>query len=235
MTSTMQIEKAYSVVTRFLPPRTAARVDLMRPSFRACWGGPMNGQLRRREIVREIAKTGGIQRVLETGTYRGATTEFLVGLFGVPVHTVEANPRNYEYSRRRLAVESQVFLELSDSRSFLRRMGERCPNETVFIYLDAHWEEDLPLREELDIISSVWTRCIVMVDDFEVPGDGGYLFDDYGSDKVLNAQYLPPSVADWGLHYPAASSSEESGARRGSCVLVSPAVTLSTPLLRCAG
>ena len=56
--------------------------------------------------------------------------------------------------------------------------------QTLFIYLDAHWEEDLPLAEELAVIARATTRCIVMIDDFQVPGDG-YAYDNYGPGKAL--------------------------------------------------
>jgi hypothetical protein len=98
--------------------------------------------------------------------------------------------------------------------------------KTPFIYLDAHWEEDLPLREELEIIREAWDRAIVMIDDFAVPGDPGYGYDDYGSGKALEQDYLPP-MPGWSLCYPAVPSAEETGERRGCSVLLSPALAES--------
>ena len=51
----------------------------------------------------------------------------------------------------------------------------------VFFYLDAHSEKNFPFFEEIDLICSYWYNSVVMVDDFQVPGDKGYIFDDYGS------------------------------------------------------
>lgn len=60
-----------------------------------------------------------------------------------------------------------------------------------------------------------------MIDDFRVPEDDGYGFDTYGNGLELNESLLPP-LPKWGLFYPRLPSAEESGARRGCCVLASP-------------
>jgi hypothetical protein len=39
------------------------------------YGGPMNGQTARLEIVREIIEYCGVTNIIETGTYRGTITE----------------------------------------------------------------------------------------------------------------------------------------------------------------
>jgi predicted O-methyltransferase YrrM len=216
----------YQDVTDLLPPATAARIDLLRPSLRRSWGGPLNGQDRRRALVRSIARCVDVDVVIETGTYRGTSTEFFSAVFGVPVETVEANPRFYEYSRHRLAHEPSVSVSLGDSREFLRRIAARQSDKTPFIYLDAHWEADLPLREELEIIRAGWTQGVVMIDDFAVPADPGYGFDDYGPGKSLTQDYLP-AMPGWSLFYPTAPSAEETGKKRGCGVLLSSSLAES--------
>jgi hypothetical protein len=90
----------------------------------------------------------------------------------------------------------------------------------VFFYLDAHGWGALPLAEELALAFRHWPAAVVMVDDFQVPGDAGYGFDDYGDGEALTLGYLaghrvlPPHV--W---FPACASEHESGARRGCVVL----------------
>ncbi|GAA2064405.1 O-methyltransferase [Williamsia deligens] len=226
MSRTQQrVDRVYEALATRISPSWAAAIDERRPHLGAAWGGPLNGQHHRREIVREIARTVHCDRVLETGTFRGTSTEFFSNVFGVPVDTVEVNPRYFHYSRRRLAVTPSITVTLGDSRQFLRTVARTsAPDDTVFVYLDAHWLDDLPLAEELAIIDSEWTRAVVLIDDFEVPGDPGYAFDDYGGDKVLTAANLPASVDDWSLFYPSLPSHAETGARRGCCLLTSPAI-----------
>lgn len=222
------LDKVYRGVTRYLPGELAGRLDLLRPSYWASWGGPLNGQVRRREIVRELAREVTFDRVVETGTYRGTSTEFFSAVFGVPVATVEASVRHFTYSSRRLAVQRDVSVELGDSRAFLRRLAAQpgARSETVFIYLDAHREADLPLAEELQVIVGAWPRAVVMIDDFAVPGDSGYAFGGYGPGKLLVEEYLPTATLEgWALHYPVAGSEQETGSKSGSCVLIAPALT----------
>jgi len=221
------LNQLYRVITDAIPASIAGRVDLLRPSLADAWDGPLNGQQRRREIVREIAAALAVDRVIETGTYRGTSTAFFADVFGAPVDSVENDLRFFTYSRRRLADYASVSIALGESRDFLRRLADR-PNasdEVVFIYLDAHWERDLPLREEMEIIATGWRRAVVMIDDFEVDGDPGYTFDDYGFGRRLTAGYLPPLEGWSPLFYPAARSAEETGARRGCCVIASSALT----------
>ena len=40
---------------------------------------------------------------------------------------------------------------------------------TLF-YLDAHWLEHLPLREEVELITANFPRAVIVIDDFEVRG-----------------------------------------------------------------
>ena len=60
---------------------------------------------------------------------------------------------------------------------------------TLF-YLDAHWEDRLPLREEAELAVGSFSKAVLMIDDFEVPGDPSYAFDDYGPGKRLCLDYL---------------------------------------------
>lgn len=225
----MRAAALYDRVARVLPPRLAGSLDLTRPGFLASWGGPLNGQQQRQRMVRELARVVDFDQVVETGTFRGASTEFFAHVTGAAVRTVESSRRNYELARRRFTGLSNVEVSHGDSRPFLRALAQDTADLTSLFYLDAHWQLELPLRDELEVIASAWSRAVVLVDDFEVPGDAGYSYDDYGPGRKLTAAYLP-RLASWRAFYPAAPSSSETGARRGCVVLVSPPLvaTVST-------
>lgn len=218
--------RIYEAAASRLPSRMSGRMDYWNPSLSRAWLGPMNGQRERRLMVRELFEAVPVDVIVETGTYRGTTTEFLALVGGVPVRSVESNPRYARYSQLRLAGFPDVEVEQGDSRSFLKRLGQEIPSEeTVFFYLDAHWYEDLPLRDEVQIIAATWSSAIVLVDDFQVADDPGYGYDDYGPGKSLDESLLPwTDLKGWVVRYPTAQSVRETGARRGSVVLLSPAV-----------
>ncbi len=233
--------KIKKVVRRWLGDRMVGSIDYYRfPEHRSRWG-PFNGQLNRRHIFKAMISLVQPTAIIETGTYLGATTEFMAAT-GLPIYTIEGHPRFYGFARARLWWKLNVKLRQGDSRAELRRLFEgpleNLNNAPLFFYLDAHWNEDLPLAEEIDIIFDRSPHAVVMIDDFEVPDDPGFGYDDYGPGKVLNAEYIAPLAEVHGLaiFYPSASSQEETGSSRGCAVLCKAALLgakLQTlPLLR---
>jgi hypothetical protein len=93
----------------------------------------------------------------------------------------------------------------------------------------------------MEIICSRCPRAIILVDDFKVPGDPGYGYDDYGPGKALTEDYTAKCVARHGLatYYPRPPSENETGARRGCVVFARSAemraVLDGVTLLRSAG
>jgi hypothetical protein len=228
-------QRSLSLVA-LLSPRAAAYLEWCQEPLRHAYRDAMNRQRGRQEIVRRIFCVMNPAAVIETGTYRGTTTEFLSHLTDAAVYSVELNRRYYEYARMRFAEIGGVTLELGDSRQFLDRLSTdpRVPKQRVFFYLDAHWEADVPLREELLIIAEHWSESVIMIDDFQVVDDEGYGFDDYGPGKRLALDYLPlDSLGGYSCLVPQLPSAEETGFRRG-CVVLAPR-ELEDELCRIAG
>jgi hypothetical protein len=151
---------------------------------------------------------------VETGTFRGDTTEFLGRL--APTHTVESHLRSYVYASTRFLLNSKIHVHRGDSRAVLSKLAPLVRSKTCFVYLDAHWGQDLPLGKELEIVSQ-WHDPIVMVDDFAVPRDAGYGFDSYEA-GTLNIDLLS-ELPGFHRYFPAAPSAQETGAKRGCVVL----------------
>jgi len=225
---------AYNRLKGMLPSKAADVLDTALAPFRT-WNSPLNGQNARQQIVRDLVFGLRIEQFVETGTFHGTTTEFLANLLGAPVFTVELHPRTFVVAKRRLAQYPWVTVELGDSRTFLRDLAskeELCGRRTLF-YLDAHWGRDLPLGAELAIIVEAWPDAVVVIDDFEVPGDPGYGFDAYDG-RPISVDSLP-TLPGWAILFPAVRSEDETGARRGCAVLVSPSMALeaeAVPTLR---
>lgn len=187
----------------------------------------MNGQTGRKAIVNELFQRISFTAAVETGTYMGQTTGYLASSFHIPVHSSEIIPRYYHVSRRLLRDLPNVHLHCRDARAFLDEISRELARDSgpLFFYLDAHWYEDLPLVEEVRLIASRWTDYVVLIDDFQVPGDPGYGFDRYG-DRNLNLSLLAPALQASGIEafFPAIHSSQESGRKRGSVLLASPSL-----------
>jgi hypothetical protein len=191
-----------------------------RPHVRSAFG-PLNGSPFRQKVFSRLASTGSLEAIIETGTFRGTTTEYFART-GLPVYSVEAVPRYFGFAQARLRSLPRAEVRLGDSRSFLIGLSREpaVPKGRVFFYLDAHWSHDLPLRDELITIFQHWTEPIVMIDDFEVPTDPGYGYDDYGNCNALTLAYLAP-LARLGFRcfFPTAPAADEVEPRRGWVVL----------------
>lgn len=215
----------------------AAAIDSADEELQKCWGGPFNGQAARCDLVQKIIQLWNPVAIMEAGTFRGITTEWLASVTQVPIFTCEKNKRYFLQSRQRLARYKNVHPRLQDSREFIRELARTdIIQQRVLIYLDAHWEQDLPLREEIQLIFQSFKFPCIIVDDFMVPFDSGYTYDDYGPGKALTLQILdgllPPDVH---IAFPSTPSSLDTGARRGAIVLMrsdSTDVLASTQMIR---
>lgn len=207
---------------RKLPCRVRGLLDgVLRPNALGnAFGGPFNGQACRRTFVERLLKSGLVDRVVETGSFRGDTTAFFASTTPMSITTIEKSVEFAAFTRARMWKFRRVSVRVGDSADVLPRVLAEAPATSTFIYLDAHWGAHLPLRDELRAISAATMPVVVLIDDFEVPGDRGYGFDDYGEAGVLRFSYIEDIVRDrFAVFWPAVGSGEETGLRRGCCVL----------------
>lgn len=182
----------------------------------------LNGQLGRQQIFETIIGDSRIEAIVETGTYLGDTAGWMHEVSRLPVYTSEINRHFHLLAKRRLAAYKDIHLVHGDSVDALRTLATSpVSNLRAFFYLDAHWYESLPLLDELKIIVSQWNSFVVMVDDFEVPGDKGYGFDDYGFRRSLSMNCFGKAFRELGLttYFPVLTSAQETGAPSGYVVL----------------
>ncbi len=210
----------------------AAQIDLAIPSLRLVGANPFNGQANRMDIFRAILDVCNISIIVETGTCRGATTEYMGRNFGGKIYSCEVNRRYFEYAKRRLADLTNVEVQLIDSRRLLEQLFNLplLQGESIFFYLDAHWNKDLPLLGEISLILNSNIRPVAMIDDFEVPSDQGYGYDTYGQRKKLCLQMLNGFRDQMEyVYFPALPAVKETGPRRG-CLVFTTSVELDQRL-----
>lgn len=181
-----------------------------------------NGQAHRKVIFQELLSLFDFDAILETGTWIGNTTGYMAKISNLPIYTCELDKLLHSLAKMRLKDVPNIILELSDSREFLKKMKRTdIVKKRVFIYLDAHCNDDLPLQKELEIICSNWRDFVIMIDDFQVPGDVGYGYDNYGKKKILSLDMFSRTFSKHDLisFFPTLPSAEETGLKRGCVVL----------------
>jgi hypothetical protein len=241
----VRVQCCIETVQKMLMKRTYKRVVLgyMRAAvgaldFFRChdatksWGGPFNNQSNRKDIFDAIVRSLRPSVIVETGAFRGATTEYIAVNYDISTFTCEIDAYSYGYVKARLFKHSKVAVKHQDSRLFLKALlgsSDQLSAGTILFYLDAHWGEDLPLAEEIDLIFSHRRDAIVIIDDFKVPWDPGYGYDNYGIGKALTPEYIFAPVERHCLVqlYPTVESSEETGNRRGCVVLANSATMIA--------
>lgn len=189
----------------------------------------MNNQAQRIKMIEELFDNIPFGAIVETGTFRGVTTEFLAN-FGVPLNSIEVNERYYQFAKLRLRRWRNVRVFLGHSTEVLRTLKNdgQFEESNIFFYLDAHWYDDLPLKDELTIIFEDVPKSVIMIDDFQVPHDEGYGYDDYGKQGKLCIDYLKElSAYNFAMFFPSMKSEQETGFRRG-CVVLSSDQELAT-------
>ncbi|OGP76149.1 MAG: hypothetical protein A2Z40_05605 [Deltaproteobacteria bacterium RBG_19FT_COMBO_60_16] len=202
------------IKNRLTDLETAVSVLVNSPTFQPGEGGGFNGLAGRKRIFEEVLKKYRFSCIIETGTHNGETTGYLSVRSKLPVYSSEINKNMYLLARMRLKNISGIYLYHSDSRAFIKELSNNpeIVQSEVFFYLDAHWGNDCPLVEEIEQIASRWEKFVIIVDDFQVPGDDGYGYDRYSAFRKMNISLIRSTMKKHELcaFFPTIPSAEES-------------------------
>lgn len=152
-------------------------------------------------MVLDLLSAFKFSSFVETGTYRGYTTELIAARHPeLTVYSSEVVQETYDAARRALRKYSNIKLSLKNSDAWIAELlksGEI--GGMPFFFLDAHWQTYWPLRGELRHIAEAGIKTVIVIDDFEVPGrtDFGYDIDGGGEVTVgekCNLDYIRPSL-----------------------------------------
>jgi hypothetical protein len=129
------------------------------------------------QLVLSICSHFPITSFVETGTYLGDTTEYMANTVTLPIYTSEVNERFFQFAVERLKRYGNVKASLASSEQVLRlAIEQNLLGPLPLFYLDAHWYDYWPLPDEIELISSRVPRCVIVIDDFEVPGHPEFEF-----------------------------------------------------------
>lgn len=118
---------------------------------------------------------------IETGTDTGITSRFL-SLYFNDVYTIELNPERYNNATKMLSKYSNVKCYLGNSDTILSELLPNLKERRILLYLDGHCDSNVeaywPLLNELKEISKTHRdNCILVIDDFKVPGRPDLTYD----------------------------------------------------------
>jgi hypothetical protein len=214
------LKGVWELLLKFLKPEWAGCLDYSLGKSLLTLREPMNGQEARRGLTRDIIRECGIATIVETGTLRGTTTEWFAQ-FGLPVFSCEIDRRHAAFSTMRLRRLTNVTVHQCNSIDLLDSLAKQRINRSspVLFYLDAHGHGYLPLAKEITLIAASFPKSVMLIDDFEVSGDSGYGFDDYGPGERLDVHYVLATKVPLSIYFPSTPSSKETGGRRGSVTL----------------
>ena len=144
---------------------------------------------------------------VETGTLYGNTAGYTNRVFKTPVFTAELNSTHYLVSKANLVWARGVTQYKASSPDFLNQVcqGSVIGDNPMF-YLDAHWNEFMPLPDELTIIAENCEKAVILIDDFMVPWDDRFLYDEYPDIRIdveIINRWLRPKREDISVYMPA--------------------------------
>jgi hypothetical protein len=165
------------------------------------WGA-FHGDAVYRELVLELLRAFPVTAFVETGTSRGYSTELVAAQFpALPVFTSEVLEETYRIARSGLSRYRNITQMLGSSEKCLDELlkSDRVGGMPLY-YLDAHWQKYWPLRDELRLLGARGGKAIIVIDDFEIPGQPQFEFDIDGGGEVIageacNLDYIRPALA----------------------------------------
>jgi len=131
------------------------------------------------EVAFASAKRCG--QFIETDTNVGSTLHYFARHFpATPCFSCEPDPDAFNFARKKSAElkNAQVFQQTSPG--FLHNLDKSVLNRDTLFWVDSHgYGFKWPLREEVAFITNSFRRGCIFIDDFKVPGQPQFSFDEY--------------------------------------------------------
>ncbi len=163
-----------------------------------------NGALEIGNFIQLLRNDFNIRIAVETGTYHGSTAKFFASCFE-DLYTIEIDDGNYLTAKQQLAPYHNAHCFLGSSEQVLKDILPQLQDKKILFYLDAHRGYDSPLKDELDAISKTHRdQCIIVIDDFKVPGRADIGYDRFGNSECSFSsikEKLSQVFSDYNCYY----------------------------------
>lgn len=118
---------------------------------------------------------------VETGTYAGSSSWIASGHFD-KVYTCDINNDMEKERNEKFAESENIEFLLADSREALPVFFNKIGNDKFFLFLDAHWNGQFPVLDELQIVADFGYKPFIFIHDFDCGHEGwNYDFDSNGN------------------------------------------------------
>ena len=143
---------------------------------------PFNGDSFIADKFLKLKKSFNLDIAVETGTCLGGTTKFLSENYK-EVYTVEINKEWQKKAIDHCNATNITFIS-GNSANELGIIARKLTGKKVMFYLDSHWQDSLPLIEELIGIATSGLKPVIAIHDFLVPEERKLNFDVYKGQKL---------------------------------------------------
>lgn len=130
-----------------------------------------------KDELKKLIKKHKLKLIVETGTYLGGTTKQFASMAD-RVITIEIDSNNFLRASKFLEGTENVKTYLGSSPDILRKICPGIKDEKALYFLDAHWGNVCPLKNELKVIAGNGIRPVIAIHDWVVPGTD-FGFDSY--------------------------------------------------------
>ena len=137
-------------------------------------------------VAKEIIKLVNVNKFVETGIHHGETLEAAVDWFSelyedfkrkdnsgrYAIYEVDSVKEYCDAASEKYAKMNNIVIANDSSEKYLKRLIDENTfheDDHCMFYLDAHWYDYWPLRDEMKEILRL-KRAIILIDDFYVPG-----------------------------------------------------------------
>jgi hypothetical protein len=129
-----------------------------------------HGNIVLHRFVENLILNYGINCFVETGTHLAHTTEDMALCFPhLSMFTCEIDDNYFIQSEKKLKPYSNVTISKESSEKFINVLiNNKFLQDTPLFFLDAHWNDYWPLKDEVQLISQL-KRFVILIDDFLVP------------------------------------------------------------------
>jgi len=177
---------------------------------------PFNGDNFIANNFLKLKEKFNIENAIETGTFEGGTTIFLAQNFK-NVFSIECNVVSFIKAENNIKnANVNVNLIFGKSEEVLPFILNIVSNNTIF-YLDAHWYNDCPLKNELQLIKKFNLKPIIAIHDFFIPDSKKLGYDTYNG-QSFTYEWLKEdldAIYDKKYNYFYNNDIESEGAMRG--------------------